>query len=210
MTSHSQTDRRTDDDSLGRRAYLGATGMAAAALSGLAGCLGSGGGGTGTLATEVKDQPGDIADFESCVVTIEGIWVVPSDGGTTTATETDAEDTADTEDGGREYYQFDEPQEADLVQLQDGNTKLVDEQELSTGDYAFLQLDVTGVEGTLDGGGDATVTTPGEAPLKFNESFEIRADETTTFTADFTPVKRGQQESYILRPVAQGVTVSYE
>jgi hypothetical protein len=209
MTSHSQTDDGTDDDSLGRRAYLGATGMAAAALSGLAGCLGGGGGETGTLATEVKDQPGDNADFESCVVTIEGIWVAPSGEGTTT-TDTASADGDGTEDDGREYYQFDEPQEADLVQLQDGNTKLVDEQELSTGEYAFLQLDVTGVDATLAEGGEATVTTPGEAPLKFNAAFEIRAEETTTFTADFTPVKRGQTGSYIFQPVASGVSVSYE
>jgi hypothetical protein len=207
MTSNSKTDDGTDNETLGRRAYLGATGMAAAALSGLAGCLGGSGGDTGTLATEVKDQPGDIADFESCVVTLEGIWVAPSDGGTST-TESTTDET--TEDDGREYYQFDEPQEADLVQLQDGNTKLVGEQELSTGDYAFLQLDVTGVDATLEGGGEATVTTPGEAPLKFNASFEIRAEETTTFTADFTPVKRGQTGSYIFQPVASGVSVSYE
>ena len=210
MTSHSQPDDGTDDDSLGRRAYLGATGMAAAALSGLAGCLGGGGSGeTGTLATEVKDQPGDIADFESCVVTIEGIWVAPSGEGTTT-TDTASADGEETDDDGREYYQFDEPQESDLVQLQDGNTKLVDEQELSTGEYAFLQLDVTGVDATLAEGGEATVTTPGEAPLKFNAAFEIRAEETTTFTADFTPVKRGQTGSYIFQPVASGVSVAYE
>ena len=209
MTSHSQTDDSTDDDSLGRRAYLGATGMAAAALSGLAGCLGGSGGETGTLATEVKDQPGDIADFESCIVTIDGIWVAPGSGETTT-TDTASADSEGTDDGGREYYQFDEPQEADLVELQDGNTKLVGEQELPTGDYAFLQLDVTGVDATLKEGGEATVTTPGEAPLKFNASFEIRAEETTTFTADFTPVKRGQTGSYVFQPVASGVTVSYE
>jgi len=209
MTSHSQTDDGTDDDSLGRRAYLGATGMAAAALSGLAGCLGGGGGDTGTLATEVKDQPGDIADFESCVVTMDGVWVAPSGDGTTTA-DTTSQTGEGTADGGREYYQFDEPQEADLVQLQDGNTKLVGEQELPTGDYAFLQLDVTGVDATLKDGGEATVTTPGEAPLKFNKSFEIRADETTTFTADFTPVERGQTGSYVFQPVAKGVSVSYE
>ncbi|WP_302082233.1 DUF4382 domain-containing protein [Salinibaculum rarum] len=205
MTSHSQTDDRTDTETLGRRAYLGATGMAAAALSGLAGCLGGGGDGTGTLATRVKDQPGDIADFESCVVTIDGIWVAP--GADETTTDTTAEDT---EDGRREYYQFDEPQEADLVQLQDGNTKLVGEQELPTDEYAYLQLDVASVDATLTDGGEATITTPGDAPLKFAKSFEIRADETTTFTADFTPVNRGQTGSYVFKPVADGVSVSYE
>jgi hypothetical protein len=206
MTSHSQTDDGTDTETLGRRAYLGATGMAAAALSGLAGCLGNSSNETGTLATEVKDQPGDIADFESCVVTIDGIWVAPGADETTTADMT----AENSEDARREYYQFDEPQETDLVQLQDGNTKLVGEQELPTGEYAYLQLDVASVDATLADGGEATVTTPGDAPLKFAKSFEIRADETTTFTADFTPVKQGRTGSYVFQPVASGVSVSYE
>ena len=52
--------------------------------------------------------------------------------------------------------------------------------------------------------------TPGEAPLKFNQSFEIRAGGTTEFLADFTPVKRGRSGSYILQPVADEVEVRYE
>jgi hypothetical protein len=30
------------------------------------------------------------------------------------------------------------------------------------------------------------------------------------FTADFTPVKRGQTGSYVLQPVPDGITVEYE
>lgn len=204
MTSQ-DTDRDSTDRSLTRRTYLGATGLATAALSGLAGCLGSGGGSTGTLATRVTDQPGDIDDFESCVVTVQGIWVAPVD-----AEGTDTTTAGTAENDGRTYHQFEEPQKADLVELQDGKTELLAEQELSTGEYAFLQLDVTAVDGVLKGGGGATVTTPGEAPLKFDTSFEIRADQTTTFTADFTPVKRGKTGTYVLQPVAKGVTVAYE
>jgi hypothetical protein len=52
---------------------------------------------TGTLATQVTDQPGDIADFESCIVTIEGIWLKPIDGTETeSATMTDGEAEVDT------------------------------------------------------------------------------------------------------------------
>jgi hypothetical protein len=94
--------------------------------------------------------------------------------------------------------------------LQDGNTELVAELDLETGDYRFLQLVVSEVDATLEGGGEAEVTTPGNAPLKFNESFEIRADTTTVFTADFTPVKRGNRDSYLLKPVAEGTEVEYE
>ena len=129
---------------LDRRSYLTAAGVAAASTVGLAGCTGTASA-TGTLATQVTDQPGDIADFESCVVTMQGIWVKPAEGDDT-ATTTDAGETADGPDAdtatetvveqdeddvdgsdARQYHEFDEPQEADLVQLQDGNTDLVDE-----------------------------------------------------------------------------------
>jgi hypothetical protein len=96
------------------------------------------------------------------------------------------------------------------VELQGDRTALLGERELETGQYAFLQLDVTGVDATLADGGEATVDTPGEAPLKFDQSFEIRADTRTVFTADFTPVRRGQSGSYLLQPVASETTVSYE
>jgi len=130
-----------------RREYIIATSGAALGTT-VAGCLG-GGGSTGTLATEVTDQPGDIEDFESCVVTITGIRVKPStDDGATDTEGTAMEDDAEDDEG--------------------------------------------------------------EAPLKFDQSFEIRSDSRTVFTADFTPVKRGQAGGYILQPVADGTEVSYE
>ena len=211
---------------LDRRSYLTAAGVAAASTVGLAGCTGTASA-TGTLATQVTDQPGDIADFESCVVTMQGIWVTPAEGDDT-ATTTDAGETADGPDAdtatetvveqdeddvdgsdARQYHEFDEPQEADLVQLQNGNIDLVDERELDVGRYEFLQLDVTGVEGVLADGGDAQVDTPGGAPLQFKHPFEIREDQTTTFTGDFTPVRRGQTGRYLLQPVAGGTAVEY-
>jgi hypothetical protein len=215
-----------------RREYLGAAGGVALGTV-LAGCLG-GDGSTGTLATRVTDQPGDIGDFESCVVTITEIRVKPAGGAdddddddgdeetptatndtATNATETEAttdEETAGDDGGGDdqgvERHDVDDA-EADLVELQDGETELVAELELETGDYQFLQLLVSEVDAALEGGGEAEVTTPGNAPLKFNQSFEIRADSTTVFTADFTPVKRGPT-GYNLKPVADGTEVSYE
>lgn len=257
-----------------RRQYIKATG-AAVTGSALAGCAasgaenaagegdanddgegsGSGGPGTGTLATSVTDQPVDIDDFESCVVTIDGIWVNPASGEADEATDSDgddrgeastdaqgteendaetgsgtegdsddledekdvegdgpnegAEDAAAAEGEGRRYIEFDEPQEADLVRLQGANTQLIDETELVVGEYRYLQLDVAGVEGVLIGGGEAEIDTPGNAPLKFNEPFEIRAGERTRFVADFAPVRRGQGDRYLLRPVARGTRVLY-
>lgn len=213
------------DTTTTRRNYLRAAGaVGLAGITGLAGC--AGGSATGTLATVVKDAPGDISDFERCVVTIEGYWLKEagedgddsetddgddSDGSTAatggTVTEQTEADVDQSDD--RTYYEYDEPQEADLVQLQDGETKLVDEHEIEAGTYAFLQLDVSGVDTTLSGGEEAEVVTPGNAPLQFNQQFEVRADRRTTFTADFTPVQRGNGGGYILQPVASGTEVSY-
>lgn len=250
-----ETDR-TDD--YRRRDYLRATaGVAAASAVGLAGCMGSAEA-TGTLATQVTDQPGDIGDFESCVVTIRGFWVKPHDGSDEDDDSDDAGggetgDGGDARDGGgdaggrdagngseaatggddggesgdesddgspddadvdesdaREYHEFDEPQTADLVDLQGENTQLIDERDLVAREYAFLQLDVTDVEAVLEDGGEASVSTPGNAPLQFKEPFEIRDGQVTTFVGDFTPVRRGQTDRYLLQPVAQGTRVIYE
>lgn len=181
---------------MNRRNYLQAISGVAAGVA-LAGCTG-GGGSTGTLATEVSDQPGDISDFESCVVTITEIRVKPSDS-STEDDEEDAEESIDIDD-----------EEADLVQLQGDESTLVSEEDLETGEYEYLKLAVSNVDATLDGGGDVEVNTPGDAPLKFNTSFEIREGTTTRFTADFTPVKQGTQNRYVLQPVAQETEVSYE
>lgn len=167
----------------------------------IAGCIGDDEA-TGVLATQVTDQPGDIADFDSCIVTIVGMWLGPPDA--------DAGDVEDTDPSGREYYEYDEPQEADLVQLQGEETQLVDERELDVATYEFLQLDIDEIDATLTDGTSATVEVPGEAPLTFNETFEIRQDIRTTFTADFTPVRRGMTGEYLLQPVPQGIEVSYE
>lgn len=183
-----------------RRTYLIATGAAATGTIPLAGCLGDDT--TGTLATRVTDQPGDIDDFESCIATIVGMWLGPEDA--------EAGADEDTEPTGREYHEYDEPQEADLVQLQDGATQLVDERELDVAEYGFLQLDIDDIDATLTDGESAVVEVPGEAPLTFNEPFEVQEDTRTVFTADFTPVRRGQTDEYLLQPVPEGITVTYE
>lgn len=183
-----------------RRSYLRAAGSVPL-IGAVAGCLG--GGGTGTLSTNVTDQPVAIADFESCVVTIVGVWLGPEDaqagdGGT------------DVEPAGREYHGYDEDQQADLVELQDGATQLVDERDLDVAEYSFLQLDIDAVDATLTDGGSAVVEVPGGAPLTFNAPFEIRDETRTVFTADFTPVTRGQTDGYLLQPVPDGIGVDYE
>lgn len=195
-----------------RRTYLATTGAATAGMVGLAGCLGSADAETGTLATQVTDQPGDIADFESCIVTIVGMWLGPqgAEAGEDDDEESDDQGADDEAPAGREYYEYDEPQQADLVQLQDGVTELVDERELDVAEYEFLQLDTDGIDATLEDGESAQVEVPGQAPLTFNAPFEIRAETRTVFTADFTPVRRGQAGGYLLQPVPDGIVVEYE
>lgn len=170
-------DRRSYLTALGSVSIIGATG----------GCLG--GGDTGVLATHVSDQPGDIADFDTLLIQVNGIRVKPEDG---------------------EVEEIDADAEIDLTELVGEASELIDETELETGTYEFLQLDADATEATLSSGDSATVELPGDAPLKFDEEFEIRSEETTTFIADFTPVKQGQTDRYVLQPVADEVEVIYE
>lgn len=51
---------------------------------------------------------------------------------------------------------------------------------------------------------------PGVARLDFHTEFGVRSDQTTSSTADFTPVKQGQTDGLVLRPVADEVKVTYE
>lgn len=171
---------------INRRSYLKAVGTVPI-VGAVAGCLG-GSGDSGTLATHVSDQPGDIADFETLLIQVNGIRVKPDD---------------------EELERFDADAEVDLTKLVGEASELINEKDLETGTYAFLQLDAEATEATLSGGDSATVNLPGDAPLKFNKEFDIRSDETTSFTADFTPVKQGQTGRYVLQPVADEVTVSY-
>jgi hypothetical protein len=185
----------------------------------------------GTLSTSVTDQPSAIGDFESLTVTIDGVWIKPDggdsmedeeiDGGNETADGNETDDGSmdneemeddemddETDGEGRRYIEFDEPQDADLVQLQGSETQLIDETEVEARNYQFLQLDVSNTEGILTDGSEATVETPGNAPLKFNTSFEVRADERTRFIADFAPNRKGNG-GYVIRPVATSTTVLY-
>lgn len=172
---------------INRRSYLQTLG-AVPFVGAVAGCTGNSDG-SGTLATHVSDQPGDIGDFETLLIQVNSIRVKPQDG---------------------ELEAIDVDAEVDLTELTGEASELIDETELNTGAYEFLQLEAEAAEATLESGESATVEVPGEAPLKFEEEFEIRSGETTTFIADFTPVKRGQTGEYVLQPVANEVEVIYQ
>lgn len=169
-----------------RRPYLKALG-AIPFVGVTAGCLS--GSDTGALATYVSDQPGDIADFETLLIRVSSIRVKPRDA---------------------ELRELDADVEVDLTELVGEASELIAEHDLEAGTYEFLQLAAEATEATLSGGGSATVELPGDAPLKFEESFEIRSGQTTSFIADFTPVKQGRADRYVLQPVADEVEVVYQ
>jgi hypothetical protein len=128
------------------------------------------GGSTGTLVARASDQPGAIGDFETLQLRVTELLPEPVDGERTSV---DIDDVM-----------------IDLTEPQGDSTEL-GTAELETGDYEFLQLRIGEVvEATLSDGGKATATTPGEAPLKFEKMHEICEGGTTTFRADFTPVRR--------------------
>jgi hypothetical protein len=175
---------------MNRRHFLRTTaGIATTTTAGLAGCLGSAAA-TGTLATRVSDRPGDIGDFESCVVTVTGVRVEPTDG----------------EPATHEVS----PADLDLTDLTGERSALVSELELDVGTYESLQLQVSETTGTLKDGTTPDVSVPGSAPLTFQHQFEIRESQRTTFTADVVPVRAGGSGKYLLKPVAEEVQVSYE
>lgn len=187
-----------------RRRFLATTGMGLGAV--LAGCAGGTGGATGTLATLVSDQPRAISEFERCIVTIEEIIAYPAEAGapptgSATATTAEAATPVRIDAGGAT---------ADLVKLRGERAKLINEEELPTGEYAALQLQVANrVDAVHEEQGKVEVRTPGDAPLTFNASFEIRADRTTRFTADFTVVRAGPTGRYLLKPVPDEIAIEY-
>lgn len=185
----------------------------------------------GTLSTEIRDQPNDIGDFEELTVTIDGIWIKPANDGETDGEqaadanarkttespegdterpETDSENTEEPENGDdRHYIEFDESRQIDLIELRDGGTRAIDETQVQAVTYQFLQLDVSDVKGVIaESGEQADVETPGDAPLKFDTSFEIRPEHRTRFIADVAPQQTGQGK-YVIRPVADGTQVHY-
>jgi hypothetical protein len=110
---------------LNRRRYLQVLGSVPL-VGAAAGCLG--GGDSGTLATHVSDQPGDIADFDTLLIQINGLRVKPEDD---------------------ELQRFDVDAEVDLTELVGEAAELIDETDLDTGTYQFLPLSAEATEATI-------------------------------------------------------------
>lgn len=117
-----------------RRTYIKAIGSIPL-VGAAAGCLGADA--TGTLATQVTDQPGDIADFESCVITVNGFWLGPDDAdeGDEEADdeeEADGEETEqdaeETDQDAEETEQAEGTQDAEETEDEEAQTEADDEE----------------------------------------------------------------------------------
>ncbi|WP_440772013.1 hypothetical protein [Natronorubrum sp. DTA28] len=117
----------------------------------------------------------------------------------------DEQSETDTRDD-RAYYEFDDAIDVDLVALEDGS-QVIDERDFPVDEYEHLQLDVSGIDATLTNDDPATVTTPDDGPLQFDERFEIRDGGETTFVAAVQPVEQDDARTYVLEAVADGTEV---
>lgn len=172
--------------------------------------------------SEGGDDQSDDADESN--ETDDGDDEDPSEAETETEAETEAanEDSeTDTENEDSEADTENEDSEADtdndverkrgfyILDLQDATVDLtqvindkamsVFEGKLSDGTYEKIELHVSEVEGIVDGE-QAEVKVPSEK-LQITHPFEIRADDPVDFVFDINVVKRGQEDSYNLKPV---------
>jgi hypothetical protein len=185
------------------RKHLGLSTLIAALLA--AGCGGGGGGDgggggtdTGTLSLSVTDAPVD--DAESVVVEFTGVEVHSAGGETLT-------------------FDFDAPRSIDLLDLANGESVVLFEDELAAGDYEWIRLKVNAEDDevldtfiTIDDDGDSTaedheMTIPSgsQSGLKLNRPFTVNTDGTVAFTIDFDLRKSvhkpaAANQDYKLRP----------
>ncbi|TKX48226.1 DUF4382 domain-containing protein [Halorubrum sp. SD690R] len=118
----------------------------------------------------------------------------------------DEEDDADEgEDRGFRVVDLDGAT-VDLTQVIDEDAIAVFDGELPAGDYEKIELAVSAIEGTVDGG-EVDVKLPSEK-LQITNGFEVTADEPVSFVFDINVVKRGKNNGYILKPVISGSGVA--
>lgn len=113
--------------------------------------------------------------------------------------ESDHEDD-DADEGDRGFYvlELDSPT-VDLTKVVGDVAQPIFEGELEAGSYQKLELHVESTEGVVDGE-TVEVKVPSEK-LQLTKPFEVRAGEALDFVFDINVVKRGNQASYILKPV---------
>lgn len=141
------------------------------ALLALSSC--GGGSSDGRINLDITDSPTD--DASSVVVEFTGIRAQPAGGAVVS-------------------YDFRQPEQLDLAQLQNGiRASLVQNLALPSGHYQWLELEVSATPGaqdssvTLNSGGvhGLVLTATGSAGLRISGGFDVQANEGSSFIIDF-------------------------
>ena len=94
----------------------------------------------------------------------------------------------------------------DLTQVVEDDAIAVFDGEIPAGSYEKIELEVSAVEGIVDGS-EVDVKLPSEK-LQITNGFEVTPDEPVSFVFDINVVKRGKNNGYILKPVISGSGVA--
>jgi len=141
--------------------------------------------GEGSFQLLISDAPADIEDFGSLVVTFSHARVFKAG-----------------ENGSEAGFEILElnSSKVDLTQLIGEKALSILNTTMEAGNYSKIELHAEDVQGVLVSGDMADVTIPSDK-LQITISFEVKANETTTFVFDINVVKKGQGNEYNLLPV---------
>jgi hypothetical protein len=135
----------------------------------------------GNFAFLISDEVNDIGDFESLIVSISRIGIVP------------ANESA-------QWIEFEpEIHDADLTILQNENAQEIWKGNIDPGEYSKVFIEVNSIVGVLNDGGPAEVKLP-SGRLQMSKPFDVSSTELTSFIYDLTVVKAGSSGQYILKP----------
>jgi hypothetical protein len=151
---------------------------------------------------EDQQQGGENGSDAGNDTSTENETATETDGGNGTESETGTgtESGSDGAEGNRGFYilELDSPT-VDLTQVVGDVAQPIFDGELEAGSYRKLELHVERTEGIVDGE-EVEVNVP-SVKLQLTKPFEVRAGEELDFVFDINVVKRGNQDSYNLKPV---------
>lgn len=152
---------------------------------------------TGTLQVMLTDSP---AAYESVIIDIEEVRVhIDSD--------------ADEDNGGWRTI-TDQPMQVDLLELTNGATEILGEEELEPGTYNQMRFILGDQNELVIDGESYSLTTPSaqNSGLKLNINADIESNSTYTLLLDFdasrSVVQAGNSGKYLLKPVIRSVNLT--
>lgn len=152
---------------------------------------------TGTLQVVLTDSP---ADYESVIIDIQEVRV-----------HIDSE--ADEDNGGWRTI-TDQPMQVDLMELTNGTTEILGEEELEPGNYSQLRLILGDQNEIIIDSKSYPLTTPSaqESGLKLTINADIEGSSTYKLLLDFDAsrsiVQNGNSDMYLLKPVIRTVNLA--